>query len=109
MQDYTDELRDRDDRVRKFEFEGTNWTLRAFNPYGFWRIEREGKVPECLAGMYTSFVQAEKDIIKYVEVSSKAKDSIAKAKAERIEAAIYKKPRDMSKYKKPKIEAPKEN
>ncbi len=111
MADYLDEIRDRDDRIRQFDYEGTKWGLKASNPYGFWKINMEhGRVPDVLAGQYTSWVQAEQAIVRYTNVSAKEKNDIAGAKAERIEAAIFKKPRDMSKYRQPKKteETPKE-
>ena len=90
MEDYHDEIRDRDDRVRHFEYEGTKWMLQAGDPYGFWQVtSKEGRTPACLCGAYTSFIQGELDITKYVN-ESLAK---VKAKSERIEKAIFKEPR----------------
>jgi hypothetical protein len=89
--DYLDDIRDRDDRVRQFEWEGKTWTLRAENPYGFWKIHTEkGPLAAELSGAYTSYIQAEMDIKKWAFEQGKMKENKAKnaeAKEARKQAA----------------------
>ena len=92
--DYMDEIKDRDDRVHKIEVEDTKWTLTAHNPYGLIKITRkDGRVPAILNGQYTSNHQAEIAITRYVNGQLRDENNKVQAKSDRIESAIYKKPR----------------
>lgn len=64
-EDYMDELRDRDDRVRTYETEKNTWTIKAHNPYGLLKITCKGPTPALLAGAYTTHQQAQLAITKY--------------------------------------------
>jgi hypothetical protein len=88
---FIQELQDRDDRIRRLEVDGTKWIISASDPYGFWTIKSQsgGPTPEVLRGTFTGIEQAKNAVIGYI----KAKKKAAENKAERIEAAIYKKPR----------------
>ncbi len=65
-QDYLDEIQDRDDRIRPFEFKDTTWTIKAHNPFSLWRISCKGPTPNLLSGHYTTIQQAELAITKFV-------------------------------------------
>ena len=91
-EDFTDQLRDRDDRVRRLEIDGKKYTLECQDPYGFWKIKmaQGGAMPECLKGVYTSMGLAEHSLRSYLQSTKFLDDKQAGEKAERIEAAIYK-------------------
>jgi len=46
--------------------------VRRLDPYGFWHCSYErGPVPEVLSGAYTSFDQAEKAVLGYLETKKR--------------------------------------
>lgn len=54
------------DRSREIEVSGRKFTVTASDPYGHWSISQEGRLPDFLAGTYTSLSEAEKRINAYV-------------------------------------------
>lgn len=63
-----DSISDQEEKTREFEYKETKWSMKCEDPYGFWTVNyKDGRTPEALGGKYTSYIQAEKDIAKYIE------------------------------------------
>lgn len=57
---------------RTFELENNVLHVRRSDPYGFWHCSYErGPVPVELNGSYTSFYEAEKAVLSYLERKKK--------------------------------------
>lgn len=56
-------------RIREFEHEGRTFIITASDPYGFCTVSpasNQGRTPDMLKGQFTSYQDAEREIIKYV-------------------------------------------
>lgn len=66
---YTEDFSPNDALIdRTFELENNVLHVRRTDPYGFWHCSYErGPVPAELGGSYTSFYEAEKAVLNYLE------------------------------------------
>lgn len=71
LKEFQDTLMERDERVRTQVVEGTEYTIRADDPYGLWHVVSP-KPPKDISGAYTG-VNACWDAIKAYELKKKAK------------------------------------
>jgi len=78
---------DQEDRkYRYFEYGGIKFTLSYTDPYGFWTIYRtSGETPQELYGQFTSFDEAQKQIISYMNTVKHRKDVESLTKPPKIE------------------------
>lgn len=70
---YTEDFGPNDAAIdRTFELENNVLHVRRADPYGFWTCSYErGPVPQELSGSYTSFYEAEKAVLSYLERKKK--------------------------------------
>lgn len=54
VEDFTDDLIRRDERIRTRTVNGVEYTIQCFDPYGHWRVvPKNGKAPAAIDGWYT--------------------------------------------------------
>lgn len=71
---YTEDFGPQDISEKTFEVDNNVIRIRRTDPYGFCHISYEkGTVPEHLKGSYTSYYEAEKAVLAYLETRQTTK------------------------------------
>lgn len=61
--------------VKRIELENNTIYIKKTDPYGFWTVNFDkGQMPENLRGSYTSFSDAEREVLTYLRNKKRLKE-----------------------------------
>lgn len=80
MNDYFDELLERDERTRSRQINGTHYTIKATDPYGHWHVEKIADNHPLAKQTWTSAMRAWEAVQSYENAKAHLKSQIKEAK-----------------------------